>query len=77
MDCRIEGCTGRHYGKGLCQAHYRRQKTGSPMDAPLNRRWTGSPVKKLSGAEEVPLHVQLAWAKALLRANGYSVKMRG
>lgn len=36
--CRVEGCEGGLYARGLCKAHWERQRTGRPLDAPLHRR---------------------------------------
>jgi hypothetical protein len=36
--CSVEGCDGRAERKGMCQAHFCRQRDGRPLDAPLKRR---------------------------------------
>lgn len=32
--CSVNGCSGRHYGKGLCKFHYGRHVDGRAVDAP-------------------------------------------
>lgn len=36
--CAIEGCDGGLYARGLCRAHYERQRTGLPVDVLIHRR---------------------------------------
>ncbi len=33
--CTIEGCDRKHYGSGLCNAHYQRRKRGAPMEGEI------------------------------------------
>jgi hypothetical protein len=35
MCCKQEGCTRRAHSRGWCTTHYRRWRSGRPMDAPV------------------------------------------
>lgn len=37
MRCRRNDCTRRAHTSGLCTTHYRRLRSGQPMDAPIRR----------------------------------------
>ena len=45
--CRVEGCLRRPKGKGLCSAHWQRQKNGLPIDSPIRPRSVGKFVECL------------------------------
>lgn len=40
-DCAIKGCDNKAYAKGLCNAHYLRQRKGMDMDFPVRSRKRG------------------------------------
>lgn len=35
MACRQTGCSRRSHSRGFCTTHYRRWRSGQPMDAPI------------------------------------------
>ncbi len=37
MRCKQDRCTRRAYTSGYCSTHYRRLRSGQPMDAPIRR----------------------------------------
>jgi hypothetical protein len=37
MRCKHDDCTRRAYTSGWCSTHYRRLRSGQPMDAPIRR----------------------------------------
>jgi hypothetical protein len=37
MRCKHDDCTRRAYTSGWCSTHYRRLRSGQPMDAPVRR----------------------------------------
>lgn len=37
MRCRHDDCSRRAYTSGWCSTHYRRRRSGQPMDAPIRR----------------------------------------
>jgi hypothetical protein len=37
MRCKHDDCTRRAYTSGWCSTHYRRMRSGQPMDAPIRR----------------------------------------
>jgi hypothetical protein len=37
MRCKHDDCTRRAYTSGSCSTHYRRLRSGQPMDAPIRR----------------------------------------
>lgn len=37
-DCSVPGCDGGLYAKGMCHAHYERQRTGRPLTPVIKRR---------------------------------------
>jgi hypothetical protein len=37
MRCKHDDCTRRAYTSGWCTTHYRRRRSGQPMDAPIRR----------------------------------------
>jgi hypothetical protein len=37
MRCKHDGCPRRAYTSGWCSTHYRRLRSGQPMDAPIRR----------------------------------------
>ena len=39
--CSVDGCGRKHNGKGHCQLHNRRKRTGVPQDMPIRRRIPG------------------------------------
>lgn len=36
--CSLSGCHNAHYGQGLCQFHYNRNRTGLPLNAPKRQK---------------------------------------
>lgn len=52
--CQVRGCARPAYAKGLCNAHYIRDRKGLPLDAPLRARKRGDACAKcgaLTGAK--------------------------
>jgi hypothetical protein len=37
MRCKHDDCTRRAHTSGWCSTHYRRRRSGQPMDAPIRR----------------------------------------
>lgn len=37
MRCKEADCTRRAHSRGWCTTHYRRSRSGQPMDAPIRR----------------------------------------
>ncbi len=40
--CTIDGCDAAHKAKGLCNTHYQRTKTGTPLDQPIKHKAPGT-----------------------------------
>lgn len=51
--CRIPGCGRPAHGKGLCAAHYRRQRRGQPMRTPIKAQTHGSVEDRLKAYVEI------------------------
>lgn len=47
--CRLDFCDRKHYGKGLCGAHYQRYVKGIPLDSPIQTRTSPRERKGLEG----------------------------
>lgn len=48
--CKIDGCEGKHYVKGLCRLHHHRKLTGVPLDQPV-RTYDGKQGCQVDGCE--------------------------
>ena len=49
-ECTVPGCTIPAYARGLCNAHYIRNRQGRPMDAPIRNRKAGSTCRECGKA---------------------------
>ncbi len=60
MACKQTGCDRRAHSRGWCTTHYRRWRSGQPMDAPIRRyAKRGRPKRKKPFAAEYALLAEL------------------
>lgn len=57
--CSYDGCTGKHYAKGLCNRHWQRERNGQHSDADLRRRPNGIAAIRDSAGHKQCLACQL------------------
>ena len=47
--CKVEGCTRKYLAKGYCEAHYARDRKGTPLDTPIQVQVYGRVGCKVDG----------------------------
>jgi hypothetical protein len=70
MRCKHDDCTRRAYTSGWCTTHYRRLRSGQPMDAPIRRyvrlqeqgSTTGNPATTRSDRRKRKRPFEAEWA---------------
>jgi hypothetical protein len=70
MRCKKDDCTRRAHTSGWCTTHYRRRRSGQPMDAPVRRYvrlqedagHTRNPANTRTGRREPKKPFEAEWA---------------
>ena len=65
MACKQTGCSRRAHSRGWCTTHYRRWRSGEPMDAPIRRYATSvRPKREKPFAAEYALLAELGLGRS-------------